>query len=84
MSAGGVDMQSGGNFLLLQGEEIADAVDGQNACIICRQHDECLRRLGRYLPFERVLLFQFGGRRFSEEFLREPLWVTPFSMEMTG
>ena len=69
MTAGGIDVQCGRHFLFAQGEEVTDAVDRQYGCVICRQHDEGLRRFGRYLPFERVFLFQFGRRSLSDKVL---------------
>ena len=69
VAAGRIDMQRGGYLLFAQGEEVTDAVDGQYGCVIGGQHDEGLRGLGRYLPFERVFLFQFVRRSLADEVL---------------
>jgi len=69
MSAGGVGMQAGRYFMVAQGKEVTDAVDGRHCVIVRRKHDESLRSAWGHLPFEGVFLFQFLRWIFSDKVL---------------
>ena len=69
MSAGRVGMQAGRHFVVTQGEEIANAVDGWHCVVVRRKHDKSLRSAWGHLSFEGVFLFQLLRWIFSDKVL---------------